>query len=323
MEKPVTPVVEPAKNPKSQRSQPIQALADVPPPLDDSAVRKAIALAEANNQDPQTITMAEFASPVEPKPPEIPTEVPQKFLKPDGEVDVEKIQASTRQLDEAIAKKEEAISRTVDDYMKEYNERQTKFRTMPNPERLAANLPQAIPPQPVVSVQPTIPPVDQQLEEIVRRDYQADPLATTTRLIDLIVQKRFEPLEIRERAEATRSNLQELAAKDSRILREDVFAAINAKIASDPDIATRKNPHKAAWLEVKEEMRLGEPSQVQAQPSKTLSPVLGGSPPPSALSVSNPTTQEVLSNLHKLDIRDKSQEALGDEAVRKALLGLR
>lgn len=308
---------EPMTNTSTSKSQPIEALVGVPDPLDDQAVREAIQKAEASNLDPQTLTMAEFEKSK--------TDVPQKFLKPNGEVDVEKIQTSTKQLDEAIAKKEEAISKTVDDYMREYNERQTKFRNMPNPERLAASLPPAVPATPVsVPAQtPAIPSMDQQFEEIVRRDYQADPLATTTRLIDLIVQKRFEPLIEKERAEETRNNLQALAAKDPRILREDIFAAINAKIASDPDIASRKNPHKAAWLEVKEEMRLGEPVPVQAQPSKPLSPVLGGSPPPSAPLVSTPTTNDVLQNLHKLDLRDKSQESMGDEAVRQALMGLR
>lgn len=300
------------------QSQPIDAIADLGQPLDDNAVRAAIANAEANNLDPQTITMAEFASSAEPT---ASPEVPQKFLKPDGTVDVDKLQTSTRQLDEAIAKKEQAVSKTIDDYVREYNERETKFRNLPNPERLAANLPQMAP-QPTAPV-PAVEMNQQQLEEIVRRDYQADPLATTTRLIDLIVEKRMEPVARREREDATRANLQALASKDPRILREDIFAAINAKIASDPDIASRKNPHKAAWLEVKEEMRLGDPGTGQTQPSRNLSPVLGGGTPPSAPSASGITAQDVLSNLHKLDLRDKKQESLGDEAVRKALLGLR
>lgn len=308
-------IIEPATNRPVSQSQPIQALANLDAPLDDAQVRAAIASAEANNQDPQTIQLDELAQAPVNTPPSVPVEVPQKFLKTDGAVDVDKIQASTRQLDEAIQKKEEAISKSVDDYMREYNERENKFRNLPNPERLAAN----VPPPPVASMPIAEIP---NYEEIVRRDYAADPLGTTTRLLDLMLKQKFQPLEERERAEATRSNLQTLASKDSRILREDVFAKVNEKLRNDPDLWKLKNPHKAAWLEVKEEMRLGEPTQAQAQPSRPLSPVLGGGTPPSAPSSSVPSQNGNI-NLDALDLRDKKQEALGDEAIRRALMGNR
>jgi hypothetical protein len=137
-----------------------------------------------------------------------------------------------------------------------------------------------------------------------------------------MIQKKLQPMEEREKAEATRLNLQALASRDARILREDVFAAVNAKLQSDPDLWRLKNPHKAAWLEVKEEMRLGEPLPVPAQPSRA-SPVLGGGTPPSAPSSSVMSPTDVIANLHKLDLRDKKQEALGDEAIRAQLASSR
>lgn len=308
--------MEAPRTPPPGKSQPIEQLASSGPELDDNEVRAAIAMAEANNQDPMTIKTNELASqaPVSNPPPKV--EVPEKFLKPDGAVDVEKITASTRQLDEAIAKKEEAVSKSVDDYMREYNERQTKFRTLPNPERLAERFQAPAPAPAPVPVQAEIAP--QNFEEIVRADYAADPLGTTTRLLELMLQKKFQPIEEREQAQKTRENLQSLASKDPRVLREDVFAAINAKLQADPDLWKLKQPHRAAWLEVKEEMRLGEPSSVQAQPSRP-SPVLGGGTPPSAPSASVNSPQNVIGSLHTLDLRDKKQEAAGDEAIRALL----
>ena len=304
--------------PRAPQPQPVAALANLDPQLDDAAVRQAIANAEANNQNPQTLTIQDLDAA---KTQAATVPVPEKFLKPDGTVDVEKLQASTKQLDEAIQKKEEAI-KSVDDYVREYQERENKFRNLPNPDRLAAQVTPAPPAAPFAPQQANL--TQAQLEEIVRRDYQADPLVTTTRLIELALEQRFKPIAEREKTDSVRSNIQGLAEKDPRVLRADIFAAINAKIASDPEIASRKNPHKAAWLEVKEEMRLGDPVPGQAQPSRPLSPVLGGGTPPSAPSASvsyNP--QDVLSNLNKLDIRDKKQEAMGDAAIRAALMGNR
>jgi len=300
-------IVEPAGNRAAPQSQPVEALANLDAPLDDNQVRQAIAQAEANNQDPHTITLDDLAK-VSQAPATVP--VPEKFQKTDGTADVEKIQAATKQLDEGIQKKETAI-KTVDDYMREYNERQKKFSSMPNAEKTLAQIPQA----PVQEV--PLAPVNQDFESIVRRDYAADPLGTTARLLDLMIEKKFQPLAEREKAEATRQNLQSLASKDPRILREDVFAAVNAKLQSDPELWKLKNPHKAAWLEVKEEMRLGESSPAQTQPSRP-SPVLGGGTPPSVPSSSAPNPANV--DFNSLDLRDKKQEALGDEAIRRLLM---
>lgn len=305
--------------PRIVQAQPDPAIAQ----LNDAEVRQAIVNAEANNLDPLTLNMADLAqvqattpAPVVPVSP-MATEVPQKFLKPDGAVDVEKIMASTKQLDEAIQKKEEATQRTVDDYLREYKERETKFRSTPNPERIAASLP-----PPAQELAPNANMSQQQIEEIIRQDWSRDPMATTARLIEIAVDQRLKPFQERDQLDAVRSNIQGLAERDSRVLRPDVFEAIKTKLASDPDLWKLKNPHKAAWLEVKEEMRLGEPTQAQAQPSRS-SPVLGGGTPPSAPSTSGTAPQNVLSNLHSLDLRDKKQEALGDAAVRAALMNSR
>ena len=302
-------IIEPATNRPAPQSQPIPGLANLDPQLDESQVRQAIANAEANNQDPQSITMQDFA--------QVPTTtpVPQKFLKPDGAVDVDKIQASTKQLDEAIQKKQEAVQKSVDDYL----EAERKFRNMPNAEKVAAQVPQITqaPMAPIPQGQLTA----QQQEEIVRRDYAVDPLGTTTRLLDLMLTEKFRPMEERNQIEARRTNIQRIAEKDPRILQGEYFDAVNAKLQADPDLWKLKNPHKAAWLEVKEEMRLGEvPQGAQAQPSR-FSPVLGGGSPPSAPSSSVESPQVTMGSLGTLDLRDKKQEAMGDEAIRALLRG--
>lgn len=295
-------IIEPAANRPAPQSQPIPGLTNLDPQLDETQVRQAIANAEANNQDPQSITMQDFA--------QVPnqTPVPQKFLKPDGEVDVDKIQASTRQLDEAIQKKQDAVQKSVDDYL----EAERKFRNMPNPERLA--------PQPVVQA-PTPPQgfmTPQQQEEIIRRDYAADPLGTTTRLLDLMLQEKFKPIEERNKIEERRSNIQKIAEKDPRILQSEYFDAVNAKLQADPDLWKLKNPHKAAWLEVKDEMRLGEAVPLGTAPALPRpSPVLGGGTPPSAPSSSAQSNGPI--NLSQIDLRDRKQEQMGDELIRQML----
>lgn len=303
-------IIEPATNRPAPRSQPIEALSAPEPLLDENQVRQAISNAVANNQDPQSITMQDFA--------QVPTQtpVPQKFLKTDGTVDVDKLQASTKQLDEAIQKKQELVQKSVDDYL----DMERKFRSLPNAEKLAAQVP-AISPIPLAPI-PQGQLTPQQQEEIVRRDYAADPLGTTTRLLDLMLQAKFQPIEERNRIEERRSNIQKIAEKDPRILQSEYFDAVNAKLQADPDLWRLKNPHKAAWLEVKEEMRLGEPvaGQVQAHPSRP-SPILGGGTPPSVPSSSVQSSGPV--NFASLDIRDKKQEAMGDDAIRAMLQGNR
>jgi len=299
----------------SSQAQPVSILSGLDPELSDDAVRQALANAEKNGQDPMSAKLSDLDSlqtPVvvqeQPK-----LDVPQKFLTPDGVVDVEKITASTRQLDEAIQKKEEAV-KSVEDYLAEYREKESKFRNMPNPQKLAATAP---------VIQETHPSnmTDAELEAAIRQDYNSDPVLTTSRLIEVAIEKRMEPVFRKEKEDSVRSNIAALAQKDARVLNPEVFKAINDKLVSDPDLWKLKNPHKAAWLEVKEELRLGEPGTVHAQPSRMLTPVLGGGTPPSTPSTSAQTPQNVIGNLDKLDLRDRKQEALGDEAIRAFLQG--
>lgn len=330
------------------KAQPVAALVDLDPTLDDKAVREALLRAEANGQDPMTATMEDLkavqqgtvAAPIAQAPvvqanldplpvaqpvgesrkqaidvlSDTPVDVPQKFLKPDGAVDVEKIKASTKQLDEAIQKKEEAI-KSVDDYVSEYREKEKKFRNLPNVQNIQREIPQ--PQQPIPPAQMT----NEQLEAAIRQDFQADPVLTLSRLTEAIIERRLEPIQQKEKEESVRSNISELVKKDSRVLQPEVFAAINAKLQSNPELWNLKNPHKAAWLEVKDEMRLGDPSQVPAQPSRTATPILGGGTPPSAPTVSTHQPSNVISSIDKLDLRDRRQEAMGDEAIRRMLAG--
>lgn len=326
IEGPIT--VEPVKGPVGNGFQPVEALGGLDKELDDSAVRQAILNAEQSGKDPQSLTMSELAQgqPQAPQPQAAPAAapakepVPEKFLKPDGTVDVDKIQASTRQLDEAIQKKETALNKTVDDYLAEYRAREDKFRNMPNPNKFspppAAEAPAPAPIQTPVNVQ-AMP--DQQLEALIRQDFQNDPLMTTTRLIELAIQKKLEPIEAEKKISRARENLQAIASKDPRILHPEVYAAINAKLDSQPDFWKLPNPYKAAWLEVKEEMRLGDPLPGQAQPSRPSAPVLAGGSPPSVPSTQVRTSQSIVSDLDRIDLRDKKQEAMADEAIRAFL----
>ena len=315
---------EPPK-PESQPNAPTgQPAAE--PVLDDAAVREAIARAEAQGQNPESLTVSDLSQgqPQEPPKAEAPTlDVPEKFLKTDGKVDVEKLQASTRQLREAVQAKEQALNqvgKTVQDYVAEYRALEKQLSSTPNPERLAASL--QVPPPPPTSPQTMN---DQQLRDLLMQDYKADPIATTAQLIEIAIQKRLEPYENERKDNAIRGNIEQLASKDPRVLQPDYFAAINAKLnawkTEDPARLHQKNPHKAAWLEVKEELRLGDPSErpVQAQPSKTPSPVLGGGTPPSVPSSSSPQGVRAVDQLRQLDPRDKKQEAMGDEFIRSLL----
>lgn len=312
--------VEHPKGPLTPTAQPIGALSNLDTPLDDNAVRAALMKAEANNQDPMTATMADLQqvqapqpAPAQPEAAQPKVEIPEKFLKPDGAVDVDKLQASTRQLDEAIAQKEQKLqeaTKSVEDLFRHYKERETKFKTMPNPDKIVAQ------------IQPQTPPVqqmpEQDLNSVIERDFRNDPLGTMLRLQQLQLERALSPIVEKENDQKVRENLANLAKNDPRLLQH--YDKVVAKLDSDPDYWKLKNPHKAAWLEVKEELRLGEPSQVQAQPSRVQTPVLGGGTPPSTPSstVSSPHANPI-SNLESLDLRDRKQEAMGDEAIRAFL----
>jgi len=319
-----TPESQPAKaafvEDLTQSAKPV-----VEPELDDAAVRAAISRAEAEGKNPFELDMSALSAPAK-------TEVPEKFLKPDGEVDVEKLKNSARQLEEAVAAKEKALndvavaqSKTVEEILADYKEFQKKLSSTPNPEKVKNTL----------EVGRTLsdlntPQTDPELEQMrlrILEDAKRDPFGTA---VDLAVAKAkaemhrdlaeklkvLDKVEEAQRDERIRSNIAELAKNDPRVLRQDYYNAIKAKLEAEPELWQRKNPHRAAWLEIKDEMRLGEPTQAHAQPSKPPSPVLGGGTPPSAPS-SLPASRQV--PIDQLDPRDKRQEQMGDEFMRALL----
>ncbi len=277
-----------------------------PVKLDEKQVRAAMMDAASKGVDPFTVTVGDLANGIQPNqapPPQArtPVDVPEKFKKPNGEVDVDKLKASTERLNEEIQKKETILQKSVDDYL----QAEKKFRNLPN----AGKLEQTLSPVPQMPMAP--PPMAQapmlnrqQIEAQINADLAANPAATVANLIDIMFEQKFgqkiKPLEEgiqytleQRRNEAIRSNLKELSERDPRILREDVFNAVNAKLQDDPKLWELKNPHKAAWLEVKEDMRLGDLAAsglVQAQPSKSAAPILGGGTPPPAPSLSESRT---------------------------------
>lgn len=300
VQEPATPGSQPAFQPEPQ--------------LDEAAVRAAVMQAEAQGKNPLDLDVKDLAQGSKPEETKAP-EVPEKFKTPTGEVDVEKIKTSTRQLDEAIQQKEQKVQKTVEDYLAEYRAKENKFRNIPNPEKMAQILP-SVPPPPVPDTPQKMS--DQQLWEAINRDFQTNPALAAMQLIDIAVQKRMEPVEKERQDNLIRRNIQVLAEKDARVMQPEIFAAINAKLESDPDLWKLKNPHKAAWLEVKEELRLGEPKEVQAQPSRPPSPILGGgTPPPAPSSSGGPITQDTIASaISQVNPKDQSQMASLEKAAK-------
>lgn len=298
----------------------VPPLAKAEPELDDNAVRAAIARAESTGMDPESLKMSDLSQPQAQETAPAKTEVPEKFLKPDGEVDVEKLKTSTKQLGEALKAKEEAVQKTVDDYLKDYKEMEAKFRAAPNPERLAQELPKA----PAQEVMPSM--TEEQLRQRLAKDLEMDPIGTMTGLIDVIVSKKMSPVTqdiemVREerRNNTIRENIAKIAKSDPRILQSDIYGAVNQKLKEEPELWNLKNPHQIAWLKVKEELRLGEFQTQTAQPSKIPSPVLGGGSPASAPSSQASGTRDKISSLDQLDLRNKKHEEAGDEFIKSLL----
>lgn len=278
----------------------------------EAQIKAASDAAQARGEDPSKLPIGVLAG-------EVPN-VPKKFVQPTGEVDVEKLKASTERLNEEIQKKEE-VRKSVDDYL----QAEKKFRNLPNVEKLTQKAPAA--PQPVIQ---EVPMTREQIEARINADIQANPAATVANLIDIMFEQKFgqkiKPLEEgiqvtlqRERDEQTRANLKALADRDPRIMNQEVFDAVNAKLAENPKYWELKNPHKAAWLEVKDEMRLGDvPQGAFAQPSRTPSPILGGgTPPPPQSQPSGVINQEnVLAAMGKANFKDAAQVANLERAMK-------
>ena len=296
--------------------------------LDANQVREAMRQAAEQGIDPFELTVGDLkqglpsVSQAEP-----PVVAPEKFKKPNGEVDVEKLKASTKQLDEAIQEKKAAVQKSIDDYI----QKQKEFRNLPNVEKLKA----ASTPPPVIPPAPS-DPVSMSLEEIkakIAQDLQRDAPGTVLDLVQIAVNQRLsqeigplkqdaEERKLERQDRQLRENLTKLAENDPRVLQADYFNAINATLEANPELWNLKNPHKAAWLEVKEELRLGEPSRVPAQPSRPPSPILGGgTPPPTPSSSEGVLSMDTLLNAASQigrDPRDNKYDPKQADNMRKA-----
>jgi hypothetical protein len=260
------------------------------PALDEAMVRAAVEQAEASGADPMKLRISDMAQiPTPQQQPkavqaETPVEVPEKFKKPNGEVDVEKLNASTRQIDEALQKKQEVqvdMNKFVEDQLKAYKEKERQLRSMPS---IARQVAQVVPPAPTPMSNPA-ELSNEQLEAMINQDIQQNPARTIANLVQMALQRELQPIHEEKKDGKIRGNLRELAERDPRVVAH--IAAINAKIDENPEMLSLKNPYKSAWLEVREDLRLGELSQAQAQPSKPVAPVLGGGTPPPSPSSSS------------------------------------
>ncbi|HXC61206.1 MAG TPA: hypothetical protein VNV63_00905 [Nitrospiria bacterium] len=226
--------------------------------------------------------------PVPPTP--APASIPQKFMKPDGTVDEDKLKASSERLNEVVEQKQ----KTVDELLLEYQEREKKLHSLGQQKaEIQAQMPPVPPPVPVQ--QQSDP---QQLQQRIMQDYQQNPLDTTIKLAEAIaatkvapILQRFEQDEEQRRLAGMRQNVANLAQSDPRFLDPRLNAMVNQVLDEDPQMMRLKNPHKAAWNEVKERLRLGEPNQVQAQPSNAM-PTLARGAPPSVSTLSGPLSPQ-------------------------------
>lgn len=211
-------------------------------------------------------------------------DIPAKFVNPDGTVDVEKLQASSKQLDTALAEK----VLTVEEMVAQYKEKENKLRNLPNPNnpesiaRFAQTAPQPIPAQ---IPQPAAPDPNS-LQAQILADLQRDPVGTIVDLVKAVNSTENKPLhefvttlKEKQKDEGMKNNIIQLVKEDPRVANDAVHKAILAEMDSDPGYRGMRNPYKAAWNEVKARLRLGD-AQIPSQPSKTASPILGGGTPP-------------------------------------------
>ncbi len=169
METEITVDTNPAELPPSM-AQP-QATSDLV--AMEAQIKAASDAAQARGEDPSKLPIGVLAG-------EVPN-VPKKFVQPTGEVDVEKLKASTERLNEEIQKKEE-VRKSVDDYL----QAEKKFRNLPNVEKLTQKAPAA--PQPVIQEAPM---TREQIEARINADIQANPAATVANLIDIMFEQKF------------------------------------------------------------------------------------------------------------------------------------
>jgi hypothetical protein len=232
----------------------------------------------------------------QPKPPAPAVQVPEKFKTPEGTVDEDKLKASSKQLDAAI----EGKQKSIDEILAEYKAKERQFADLSQKKaELQKQTPQeGITNIPFSSPQATTDPQMAQIHQQLLADMQRDPVGTSIMLNQAIVQKEIGPLleRLRQDDEAKRDlsmrdGLARLAQDDSRILNPQYFAVVNQILDEDPVMMRLKNPHKAAWNEAKERLRLGE----QARPSIP-TPTLGGGAPPSVSTLPGSVTPQALAS---------------------------
>lgn len=312
-ETPVTPA--PAQPVVSEESLKFAAATEDVKPIsqqDEQRLRAAVMAAEQTGSNVVTISRLEPSSVAQtPLQPTVPAagvpippgvDVPQKFVNPDGTVDVEKLKTSTAQLDAAIGTKAEQQEKTLEEYLAEYRAKEREFRGMPTqPEhiiRQRIEQGQIQPPPPPLAQPPAVPRNPEDIRRALEEDLRTNPVDTIIDLIKSVSTTQLEPLmsdvQKRKQAEqdqAIKTNIEGIAKRDRRVLHPTVFAEVNKELASDPGYFRLQNPHEAAWLKVKERMRLGDAPAPTPPSRPSPSPILGGGTPPPIPSASEVTPQ--------------------------------
>lgn len=237
-------------------------------------------------------------------------DVPAKFLKPDGTVDVEKLQASTEQLRTGIEQKE----LTIEQMVAQYREAEKEFRNLPSSPQQVARVAQQIaaqaPPQGAPVPSPAAPdPTSVQAQ--LMQDLQRDPVGTIVDIVKAVHATETKPLQEfvttlkeQQRDEHMKQALRDLAKTDPRVAHPTIYPHVIQVLKEDPGLFQSKNPYKAAWNEVKERLHLGEVQT--AQPSKTASPILGGgSPPPVPSTTGSPASSTLHGAVNQMKTKDE------------------
>jgi hypothetical protein len=255
------------------------------------------------------VTMEELHEPV--KQPQLPVvtqqavqttpEIPAKFQKPDGTVDEEKLKASSEQIQGVIEQKKKSI----DEMLAEYKANEEKLRQT---GQEANNLKQALQERKISEPPAQIPSnvqglTPQQIHANLLQQMSDDPIGAVFEIAKVVSQKEGREiaapaLEVaarfaeQQRDADMRQNLLSIAEKDVRIQNPELYAEFVKELNSDPAYFRLKNPQRAAWNEVKDRLRLGEPTPGSAQPSQASSPVLGHGVPPSVSSLPQPMSAD-------------------------------
>lgn len=248
----------------------------------------------------------------------VPGDVPAKFLKPDGTVDVEKLQASSKQLDTAL--QEKVLS--VEEMVSQYKVKEAAFRNLPRQPEQVAQLAQAMVPPAPAPLQASMPSDPTVIQAQLIADLNRDPIGTIVDLVKAVNSTENKPLHEfvsgfreKQRDESMKNSLAELARTDPRISNPQLYPHVLAELDSDPNYFRLKNPYKAAWNEVKERLRLGD-AQTPAQPSKSASPILGGgSPPPVPSTTGAPAPATLQGAIGQM--KSKDEVALVESELRR------